>query len=116
MEDRQSPEPDGQDSRQRRRASQRSSTLIGEGININVTLLFSQEMYEEVAHAYIRGWRSGQKSKRFGKIASVASFFVSRIDSLVDAMIKARLQDREGIRSARCCERCWAGRDCQRAG
>src|SRR5258707_4774888 len=60
---------------------------IGEGVNINVTLLFSQERYERVAEAYIAGLED--LSKRGGNlktIASVASFFISRIDSLVDSI------------------------------
>jgi len=67
--------------------------LIGEGININVTLLFAQEVYEKVAEAYIAGLE--QLAARGGdvsRIASVASFFISRIDSSVDALIAARLK------------------------
>jgi transaldolase/glucose-6-phosphate isomerase len=67
--------------------------LISEGININVTLLFSQEVYQQVAEAYIRGLEkfaaSGGDVKR---IASVASFFISRIDNSVDAEVSARLK------------------------
>jgi len=66
---------------------------IGEGININVTLLFSQEVYEKVAEAYIAGLED--LSKRGGNlktIASVASFFISRIDSLVDSIINEKLK------------------------
>jgi len=66
--------------------------LISEGININVTLLFSQEVYVQVAEAYIAGLE--QLAARGGdvsKIASVASFFISRIDSSVDAILTARL-------------------------
>jgi len=67
--------------------------LISEGINVNVTLLFAQEVYEEVAEAYIAGLeayaRSGGNLK---KIASVASFFISRIDSLIDSMLDAKLK------------------------
>ncbi len=65
---------------------------ISEGININVTLLFAQEVYVKVAEAYIAGLE--QFSARGGdvsKMASVASFFISRIDSLVDSIIAARL-------------------------
>ena len=66
---------------------------ISEGININVTLLFAQEMYEKVARAYIAGLKkyvagNGDPSH----VASVASFFISRIDSMVDAIVKARLK------------------------
>ena len=66
--------------------------LTGEGININVTLLFSQEVYEGVAEAYIAGLE--QLAGRGGdvdKIASVASFFISRIDSSIDSIAGARL-------------------------
>ena len=66
---------------------------ISEGMNINVTLLFAQDMYEKVARAYIAGldkWvASGGDA---GRVASVASVFVSRIDGVVDAMLKARLK------------------------
>jgi len=61
------------------------TTLIGEGISINVTLLFSVEAYEACAHAYIDGLEKYAASGRNpGKVASVASFFISRIDSLID--------------------------------
>ena len=67
--------------------------LIGEGINVNITLLFSQHVYEEVVEAYLAGiehlvGRGGDASK----IASVASFFVSRIDVSVDKLIEERLR------------------------
>src|SRR5579863_7120159 len=66
---------------------------LSEGININVTLLFAQERYEQVAHAYIAGVQKWAASGGdVGRLASVASFFVSRIDSMVDAMVKTRLQ------------------------
>jgi len=67
--------------------------LIGEGININVTLLFAQDVYERVAEAYIAGLED--LSKRGGdlsRVASVASFFVSRIDSLIDGEIADRIK------------------------
>jgi transaldolase / glucose-6-phosphate isomerase len=67
--------------------------LIGEGININVTLLFAQEMYEKVAHAYIAGLKTYVASGGDpSHVASVASFFISRIDTMVDAIVKARLK------------------------
>lgn len=59
--------------------------LIGQGINVNVTLLFSQQLYASVLDAYIAGlekWVAGGGDPK--KIASVASFFVSRIDTAVD--------------------------------
>jgi len=67
--------------------------LIGEGINVNVTLLFAQEVYEQVADAYIAGLED--LAKRGGdlkKMAGVASFFISRIDTLVDSIIDDRLK------------------------
>src|SRR4029077_7322088 len=81
--------------------------LTSEGININITLLFAQEAYFKVAEAYMDGLEAAQKAgKDIGGIASVASFFVSRIDSLVDSMIDERLktatppsQDQELLRS-----------------
>ena len=60
-------------------------TLIGEGINVNITLLFSQKVYAEVADAYISGLEDFvAKGGDPNRVASVASFFVSRIDTLVD--------------------------------
>jgi transaldolase / glucose-6-phosphate isomerase len=71
-------------------------TLISEGINVNVTLLFALEAYEAVAEAYISGLEAfaatgGDPSR----VESVASFFISRIDSLVDALIGERLKSSE---------------------
>jgi transaldolase/glucose-6-phosphate isomerase len=66
-------------------------TLIGEGININVTLLFAREAYETVAHAFIEGLEArAAKGGRVDHVASVASFFVSRIDTAVDALLEAK--------------------------
>ena len=73
------------------------SLLIAAGINVNVTLLFSQETYEQAAEAYLAGleeWVShGGDASR---MASVASFFVSRIDSKVDAQITEKLKTSAG--------------------
>jgi transaldolase/glucose-6-phosphate isomerase len=70
------------------------SATIAAGINVNVTLLFSQEAYQRVAEAYATGLeervRQGQPIDR---IASVASFFVSRIDTTIDKQIDARVKD-----------------------
>jgi len=67
--------------------------LISEGLNINVTLLFSQQVYERVAEAYIAGLRKHVSSGGDpSHVASVASFFVSRIDSLIDGMLKAMIK------------------------
>jgi transaldolase/glucose-6-phosphate isomerase len=66
---------------------------IGEGINVNVTLLFSQEVYEKVAEAHIAGLEDLAKRRgNLNKIGGVASFFISRIDSLVDSMIDGKLK------------------------
>jgi transaldolase/glucose-6-phosphate isomerase len=68
--------------------------LIGEGINVNVTLLFSIDAYEAVADAYVAGLESYLASNgrsRLGNVASVASFFVSRIDTVIDAELRRRL-------------------------
>jgi transaldolase / glucose-6-phosphate isomerase len=67
--------------------------LISEGINVNVTLLFSQEVYERVAAAYIAGLeRLAAQGGELSQIASVASFFISRIDTAIDAQVTARLK------------------------
>ncbi|MDE0197244.1 MAG: transaldolase [Caldilineaceae bacterium] len=60
-------------------------TLTGEGININVTLIFSLQQYEDSAMAYIRGLEKlADANVDFSRVASVASFFVSRVDGKVD--------------------------------
>src|SRR6202046_1242166 len=67
--------------------------LISEGININVTLLFAQDVYERVAEAYIAGLEAYAKSGgKAGQVGSVASFFVSRIDTLIDSQIADRIK------------------------
>lgn len=67
--------------------------LIGEGININVTLLFSQEVYETVAEAYIAGLEDlAARGGNLKKMAGVASFFISRIDTLVDSLLNEKLK------------------------
>ncbi len=79
--------------------------LIGEGISVNVTLLFAREAYEQVAQAYIRGLaRAAADGLDVGRIASVASFFISRIDTLVDGILEKKLEtagesDRERLRA-----------------
>jgi transaldolase/glucose-6-phosphate isomerase len=66
---------------------------LSEGININVTLLFAQDVYVKVAEAYITGLEQFAKTGGdVSKMASVASFFISRIDSAVDAIIDAKLK------------------------
>jgi transaldolase / glucose-6-phosphate isomerase len=67
--------------------------LIGEGININITLLFAQEVYEKVAEAYVAGLEDlAKRGGNLNKMASVASFFISRIDTLIDSMLNDRLK------------------------
>ena len=67
--------------------------LISEGINVNVTLLFSQDAYERVAQAYLAGLEKfGKGQGDLSHIASVASFFVSRIDTAIDGLIATRLK------------------------
>lgn len=62
---------------------------IGEGISVNVTLMFSVEVYERIARAYIAGLRRAREAGHdLSKIASVASFFVSRVDSKVDKQLE----------------------------
>jgi transaldolase len=68
--------------------------LTSEGLNINITLLFAQEAYIAVAKAYMDGLEAALKAgKDISGVASVASFFVSRIDTLVDSQIDAALKN-----------------------
>ena len=68
--------------------------LISEGINVNVTLLFSVGRYREVMDAYIAGLekRAGE-GKSIDHVASVASFFVSRVDTLADKLLSGRYKE-----------------------
>src|SRR5919109_5080256 len=67
--------------------------MLYEGININITLLFSVRAYEAVAHAYIRAMgRRVAEGQPVRHVASVASFFLSRIDVLIDQLLGYRLQ------------------------
>lgn len=59
-------------------------TLISEGINVNVTLIFSVAVYERVVDAYLKGLENRAKSNLDLKVASVASFFVSRVDTICE--------------------------------
>src|SRR6267142_48438 len=71
--------------------------LLEEGLNINITLLFAQSAYEKVAEAYIAALEArAAKGQPINHIASVASFFVSRIDSLIDSKIDALLKTASG--------------------
>jgi len=68
-------------------------TLIGEGININITLLFSRSAYRKVAEAYLDGLEFYiEAGGHPDRLSSVASFFVSRIDSAVDKLIDEHLK------------------------
>ena len=67
--------------------------LISEGMNINVTLLFSQQVYEQVAEAYMAGLEQlAANGGDLSRVASVASFFISRIDTLVDSIVNDKLK------------------------
>jgi transaldolase len=62
------------------------------GVNVNITLLFAVEAYEEVAWAYIRALeRRAAEGKPIDRLASVASFFVSRIDTLTDKLLDEKI-------------------------
>ncbi|MBI4376350.1 MAG: transaldolase [Elusimicrobia bacterium] len=66
--------------------------LIEHGINVNVTLLFSQEIYEQAAWAYVRGLEKRlERGETLSNLASVASFFVSRIDTAIDDAIDQKI-------------------------
>jgi transaldolase len=73
---------------------------ISEGINVNVTLMFSVEVYRRVATAYIAGLRARHaRGEPIDRIGSVASFFVSRVDTKVDKLLDATRD--EGARALR---------------
>ena len=75
--------------------------LIGQGINVNVTLIFSLAAYEQVSEAYIEGLEDLLKSGGdVGRVASVASFFVSRVDTAVDGLLERDIRDgREDLKA-----------------
>jgi transaldolase/glucose-6-phosphate isomerase len=67
--------------------------LIGEGININITLLFAQEVYVKVAEAYVAALEDlAARGGNLKKMASVASFFISRIDTLIDSKLEEKIK------------------------
>jgi transaldolase / glucose-6-phosphate isomerase len=71
--------------------------LLEEGININITLLFAQFAYEKVAEAYLAALEArAAKGQDVSHMASVASFFVSRIDTLIDSIIEEKLKSATG--------------------
>lgn len=82
--------------------------LIAEGVNVNITLLFSIDGYEKVMEAYLRGLeRRAAAGEPLAHVASVASFFVSRVDTAVDALLEQKAaeaadeQEREQILALR---------------
>src|SRR5947207_4123740 len=72
----------------------------GAGLNINITLLFSRKVYEQVAEAYVSGLEMRPVHEDLSHISSVASFFVSRIDTKVDNRIAEQLQNEPGEKTA----------------
>src|SRR6184192_1264489 len=64
---------------------------IADGLNINITLMFSVKVYEDVARAFIRGLQRRAKAGKPVDIASVASFFVSRVDTSVDKLLEQKI-------------------------
>jgi transaldolase len=71
--------------------------MLYEGVNINITLLFSVERYEAVAKAYLTALeRRVAEGKPIENVASVASFFLSRIDVLVDQLLQHRMAQKNG--------------------
>lgn len=76
--------------------------LIGEGINVNVTLIFSQDAYAEVREAYVSGIEDLVRSSGDpSKVASVASFFVSRVDTVVDSQLEQVLREKPELAKLR---------------
>jgi transaldolase len=74
-------------------------TLVGEGISVNVTLMFNRRHYHDVATAYLEGLcRLAENGGDLSKVHSVASFFVSRVDTLVDKLLDAKAQAVSGAR------------------
>ncbi|MGP0029299.1 MAG: transaldolase [Acidimicrobiales bacterium] len=75
------------------------NTLIGEGRSINVTLIFGIDRYDEVAEAYISGLEAlvaAGREAELSKVASVASFFVSRVDTEVDRRLETLAGGEDG--------------------
>ncbi len=70
------------------------TTLLAEGVNVNVTLIFSLQQYAATAHAYLQGIETFvQRGGTASDVHSVASVFVSRVDTMVDDMLHAGLND-----------------------
>jgi len=81
------------------------TSLISKGINVNVTLLFSRNMYKKAAESYIKGLKLRQNNgfRDLNRISSVASFFISRIDTEVDKSLpnKSTIKGKIGISNAK---------------
>ncbi len=75
-------------------------TLISDGININVTLIFALDTYEQVARAFINGLLARAQKGQSLNIASVASFFVSRVDVLMDKLLDEKIADIDDANTA----------------
>ncbi len=76
--------------------------LIGEGVSINITLMFNRKHYREVANAYLGGLSDfAAKGGDLPRVHSVASFFVSRVDTLVDKLLGERIQKASGAEKTR---------------
>lgn len=79
--------------------------MLAEGKNINITLLFSIEAYERVAHAYIDAMEQRvEEGKPVHEVASVASFFVSRVDTLTDRLLNEKTSETEDPRDKKALE------------
>jgi transaldolase len=77
------------------------STLIGEGISVNVTLIFGLRRYGEVMDAYLSGLETlAQAGRPLESVTSVASFFVSRVDTLVDKRLEERIAGADAAQQA----------------
>lgn len=77
-------------------------TLIDEGVNLNVTLLFSLERYQQVADAYLLGLEARlRRGQSLENIRSVASFFVSRVDALIDRQLQSLITQSDSVRAER---------------
>ena len=75
--------------------------MLYEGVNINVTLLFSLDAYRNVMEAYLRALeRRAEEGKAIGEIHSVASFFVTRVDTEADKRLEAIIADEPGSSTA----------------
>ncbi len=76
-------------------------SLIGKGISVNVTLIFGVDQYRQVANAYLEGLEQAQRAKiDLSGVASVASFFVSRLDTAIDATLRGRIEKATGPEQA----------------